>query len=290
MAKKYDFSGWATANDYKCSDGRTIRKGAFSDCQKLTNINIPNSVTKLGRYAFAGCKSLEKIYILKNVTTIDGELFDKSDITTVYCNNNSKALENAKKYNVKYVIIKPEKITGVTNKKQDEKSITIKWNKVTDVTGYELYKYDKSKKKYVKVKTLKDTSYKVKGLKVAKTYKFKVRAYIKESGNKYYGDYSDVVKLTTKTKTPSISKLTSGKKKLTLKYKKISGATGYQIQYSTNKKFKKGNKSANTTKLSKTIKKLKSKKKYFVRVRTYRTVSGKKVYSSWSKVKSVKTK
>ena len=36
MAKKYDFSGWATANDYKCSDGRTIRKGAFSDCDGMT--------------------------------------------------------------------------------------------------------------------------------------------------------------------------------------------------------------------------------------------------------------
>ena len=36
MAKKYDFSGWATANDYKCSDGRTIRKGAFADCDGMT--------------------------------------------------------------------------------------------------------------------------------------------------------------------------------------------------------------------------------------------------------------
>lgn len=33
---KFDFSGWATANDYKCSDGRTIRKGAFADCDGMT--------------------------------------------------------------------------------------------------------------------------------------------------------------------------------------------------------------------------------------------------------------
>lgn len=38
------------------------------------------------------------------------------------------------------------------------------------------------------------------------------------------------------------------------------------------------------------VKKLKAKKKYYVRVRTYKTVKGKKVYSSWSKVKSIKTK
>ncbi len=75
-----------------------------------------------------------------------------------------------------------------------------------------------------------------------------------------------------------------------MKYKKISGSFGYQIQYSTNKKFKKGNKSANTTKLSKTVKKLKSKKKYYVRIRTYRKVNGKKIYSNWSKVKNIKIK
>ena len=182
------------------------------------------------------------------------------------------------------------KVTGVTNKKQDKKSITVKWNKVSNVTGYELYKYDTSKKKYVKIKTLSGTSYKVTGLKAATIYQFIVRAYRTENGTNNYGDYSSVTFLTTTTKTPTILKLKAGKKKATVKYKKISGAYGYQIQYSTNKKFKKGNKSSNTTKLSKTVKKLKSKKKYYVRIRTYRTVNGKKIYSNWSKVKNIKVK
>ena len=182
------------------------------------------------------------------------------------------------------------KVTGVTNKKQDKKSITVKWNKVSNVTGYELYKYDTSKKKYVKIKTLSGTSYKVTGLKAATIYQFIVRAYRTENRTNNYGDYSNVTKLTTTTKTPSISKLKAGKKKATVKYKKISGAYGYQIQYSTNNIFKKGNKSANTTKLSKTVKKLKSKKKYYVRIRTYRTINGKKIYSNWSKVKNIKVK
>lgn len=269
---------------------KSIKEGAFSDCQGLTTINIPTSVTSIGRYAFAGCKSLSKIYILKNVTTFDGELFDETDTTVVYCNKNTKALENAKKYKVKYVVLEPAKVTGVTDKTQEQKSITIKWNKVSGATGYEIYKYDTSKKKYLKVNTTTGISYKVTGLKAATTYQFKVRAYRTENGVNYYGDYSAAIKLTTKTKTPAISKFTAGKKNLTVKYKKVSGASGYQIQYSTNSKFKKGNKSTNTTKLSKTIKSLKAKKKYYVRVRTYRTVNGKKIYSNWSKTKNITTK
>ena len=80
---------------------------------------------------------------------------------------------------------------------------------------------------------------------------------------------------------------------MSVEWKKVSGVSGYEIQLATDKKFKK-NKKTVTIKKQKTtkttVKKLKAKKKYYVRVRTYKTVNGKKVYSSWSKVKSVKTK
>lgn len=98
---------------------------------------------------------------------------------------------------------------------------------------------------------------------------------------------------TVKPKKTLIKKLSKGKKKFTVTWAKVSGVKGYQIQYSSNKKFKKNNKSVTVTKqktTKATVKKLKSKKKYYVRVRTYKTVNGKKIYSSWSKVKSVKTK
>ena len=69
---------------------------------------------------------------------------------------------------------------------------------------------------------------------------------------------------------------------------------GYQIQYSANKKFKKKSTKIRTVKkpsLTKlTVKKLKSGKKYYVRVRTYKTMNGAGLYSGWSKVKTVKVK
>ena len=96
-----------------------------------------------------------------------------------------------------------------------------------------------------------------------------------------------------KPKSTSIKKAKGSKKAVALEWKKVSGVKGYQVQVATNKKFKKNKKTVNikkqkTTKT--TVKKLKAKKKYYVRVRTYKIVNGKKVYSSWSKVKSIKTK
>ena len=96
-----------------------------------------------------------------------------------------------------------------------------------------------------------------------------------------------------KPKSTSIKKAKGSKKAVALEWKKVSGVKGYQVQVATNKKFKKNKKTVNikrqkTTKT--TVKKLKAKKKYYVRVRTYKIVNGKKVYSSWSKVKTVKTK
>ena len=110
------------------------------------------------------------------------------------------------------------------------------------------------------------------------------------------GNYNGKVTktFTINPKGTSLSKLTAGKKKFTAKWKKQTiQTTGYQIQYSTDKNFKKDNKTSTISKnktLSKAISKLKSKKKYYVRVRTYKTVKGKKYYSGWSSNKSIKTK
>lgn len=92
----------------------------------------------------------------------------------------------------------------------------------------------------------------------------------------------------TNIPSTTITSVKAQNKAFTVKWKKKSSITGYQIQYSTNSKFKKGNKSIkikNAKTVSKKITKLKASKKYYVRIRTYK---GKK-YSKWSKVKSIKT-
>ena len=87
-------------------------------------------------------------------------------------------------------------------------------------------------------------------------------------------------------------KLKAGKKKVTVTYKKVSGATSYKVTYSTSKKFKKAKtatvKSGKTVK--KTISKLKSKKTYYVKVCAVKKVKGKNYTGKWSAAKCVKVK
>ena len=118
---------------------------------------------------------------------------------------------------------------------------------------------------------------------------------VKATGkNKYEGTVSASYKIYPKSS--AIKKLKKGKKKMTVSWTKQSkyAISGYQIKYSKSKKFSKRSTKTVTVKSyktsSKTIKKLKARKKYYVRVRAYKTVKGSKYYSSWSKTKSVKAK
>ena len=143
-------------------------------------------------------------------------------------------------------------------------------------------------------KTLvKNTNYTVsyaKGRKYVGKYAVKITFKGKYSGTK-------TLYFTIKPKATSISSLKAGSKKFTVKWKKqATQTTGYQVQYSASSKFSKAKTvtvGKNTT-VSKKISKLSGKKKYYVRVRTYKTVkiNGKsiRIYSGWSKAKTVTTK
>ena len=111
----------------------------------------------------------------------------------------------------------------------------------------------------------------------------------------FKGNYTGTVSktYTILPKKTKLSKLKRGTKSITVKWKKQKKQVdGYQIQYSTNKSFK-GAKTVNVKgakKTSYTVKKLKSKKKYYVRVQTFKKVGGKFYFSGWSRAKSVKVK
>ena len=113
-------------------------------------------------------------------------------------------------------------------------------------------------------------------------------------GTNKYKKVQKQVTITVIPKGTSISKLKPYNTKISVSWKKHKQAiSGYQIQCSTDKKFKSGCKtlvikSKNST--SKMVKNLKNKKKYYFRIRVYKTVDKKKYYSNWSKVRSKKTK
>lgn len=129
-----------------------------------------------------------------------------------------------------------------------------------------------------------------KGLKNVGNYKVTI---------KFKGNYSGTVNktFTIIPKSTTLTKLSSSKKKVTVKWKKqVSQTNGYQLQYSLNSNFKSAKllNVTNNKATSKSISNLKSKKKYYVRIRTYKNVkvNGKstKLYSTWSKSLNVKVK
>lgn len=160
------------------------------------------------------------------------------------------------------------------------------------------YTYNgKTKKPTVKVKdskgnTISSTHYTVSYASGRKYVgKYKVTVKFNSTSSKYTGTMSAYFNINPKgttLKTP-----TAGSKSFTAKWTKQSTQTsGYQLQYSTSSKFTSAKTvtiSSNKT-ISKKITKLTAKKKYYVRIRTYKTVSGTKYYSAWSSTKTVTTK
>lgn len=102
-------------------------------------------------------------------------------------------------------------------------------------------------------------------------------------------DGKNNAKMTSLTKIKGVAAKNQKKYKVKVTWKKVSNSLGYQIQYATNKKFKKAKKKTVKSTFV-TLKKLKKKKTYFIRIRAYKIVDGKKVYGKWSSVKKVKVK
>lgn len=170
-------------------------------------------------------------------------------------------------------------------------SIKATWNKVTGATGYKVELLN-SKSKVVKSVTTTKLTYTFEKLSKVTTYKVKVTAYKTIDKKAVYSTASTTVTTTTAPATATLSKVTSGSKQATAYWKTVSGASGYEVQYSTSKDMKSAKKATvskgSTAKT--TIKSLTKGKTYYFKVRAYKTIDSKKVYGAWSAVKSVKIK
>lgn len=170
-------------------------------------------------------------------------------------------------------------------------SVKLTWNKVQGAQGYKVYRYSSSKKKYELIKTItrSDTlTYTNTGRTTGTTYYYKISA-IRGSAE---GDLSGKASAAPKLSVPTSFKAKAGKKSAAVSWKKVSGANGYVVYRST--KSKSGFKAVKTITKGSTVKytnkSLKKGKTYYYKVRAYRTVNKKKVYSSYTKVLKAKAK
>ncbi|MGN1194651.1 MAG: fibronectin type III domain-containing protein, partial [Acutalibacteraceae bacterium] len=173
---------------------------------------------------------------------------------------------------------------------QSTSAISLSWSKVSGATGYQVYKYDSAKKKYVKLTSVSTNSYKATKLNSGTTYKYAVRAYKKVGSSYYYGSFSYIT-AATKPGTPTLA-AKAGTKKVSLSWNKQTGATGYVVYMATSKNgtYKKIATVKGSTNVSYIRTGLTKGKTYYFKVRAYKTVNSKNIYGSYSAIKSAKVK
>lgn len=191
---------------------------------------------------------------------------------------------------VNYSVGKPGKFRVSS---RGSNSLKLAWNKPAGATGYQLQR--KSGNSYKTLATVKGTSYTHKSLTAGAGYTYRVRAYRTVGGKNYYSGWAYMTAYTKPT-TPNLTGLSAIKSghKIKATWKKVGGsASGYQIYWAKDKNFKKVVSKTTVSgqkKTSYTGKNFTKGKRYYVKVRAYKTVNGNKIYGAWSNVRNVKAK
>lgn len=194
--------------------------------------------------------------------------------------------------NTKYTIA--DAVTGLKTTARSKSSITLTWNKKAGVSGYRIYRYYPSTKKYEAIKDISgynNNSYTVKGLKTGELVYFRVAAFTQDSQKKI-GYKSSLLSDSVRPQTITVRGISSpSAKKIKLHWYRVN-CSGYQIQWSTSKDFKSNVKSAVVSSKQNTsaFTTQQGKKTYYVRIRSFNKVNGKNVYSYWATTQKIRVK
>ncbi len=260
-----------------------------------TKISAVESVTlSVTEYVYDGKAKKPKV----TVKTSDGKVLEKDkDYTVTYPEGRTAIGDYKVKVEFKNKYSGSKTLTfkiraGVTSSlsaKSYLNSIKLTWNKVSNATGYRIYLYNTKTKKYEKYADTKKSALSVKKLKSGTKYKFRIKAYTVVGSKTYItASYKYIAAVTKPAAVTLNSAISNRRGEVELKWNKISGASGYQVVYSENTKFKSLERVtvSSSKKKSATVKKLKSGKRYYFKVRAYKSISGKKVYGPYSAVKN----
>ena len=284
---------------------KSIGKAAFCHCENLTEITMPSGVTEIGPTAFAStrirsvvipdgvkviaegafdfCKELERVTFPAGITDIKAAAFEGcKKIKHVYYSGTPKKWAAVKIYGWNDPI------------RSDSFGSSLKMHYVSVTMPVSGIVYNGAAKK--PAITVKDPAGKVISSKYyTVTWKNNKNVGTASATVTLKGKYAGTVTKTFKIlpKATALSGVSALSKGFRVNWRaQTSQTTGYQVQYYVNKSFK--NPVTKTVASYKTrtltVKKLRAGKRYYVRIRTYRTVGGKKYYSAWSKAKAVTTR
>lgn len=290
-------AGTATVNiTGKSEYTGTISENFTIKSKKITGNAFTSSISYTN-IVYSGKEAKPSVTVSWNNNGKKIKLVKNTDYTVTYSNNKKVGKATVKITGIKNYSgsvkktfnILPQKVTGIEVKNRKDTSLTLAWQKLTNISGYQIFKYDSKQKKYVCIKTVAadKTSYNVTGLSASTSYKFKIRAYKKLSDGKtnLYGDYSSVKATATTPGAVTCTSVTKSGTTIKVQWKTTKGS-GYQIIYSKDSSFKKNCKTimvSNSSKSSYNIKNVSKTATYYVKVKAYynannRTYSG--AYSS----------
>ncbi len=268
---------------------RTIAGSALADLPALASVSIPATVTTIESGAFASCGKLSQVYFAGDAPAMGKDVFKgcAANLTIYYLKGN-KGFTNPWLGHPTKVYTGPATPTGIKAGSAGYTSMKISWSKVPDATGYQVYRATSKTGTYKRVADTTATGYTDKSLTTGKTYYYKVRAYRTIGATKVAGAYSPIVSAAPKPAAPAgVAAVRVSNSSIKVSWKKVSGATQYQLYRATSKTGT-YTKIKETTSLSYTNKGLKDNKTYYYKVRAYHTENGKKVYGSWSSVVKAK--
>lgn len=169
-------------------------------------------------------------------------------------------------------------------------TVSLSWNKVKGASGYRIRRYDSKSKKWKTVLTAtKGSAIKgtVKKLSPATTYKLQIHAYKKAGKKTLYSKKAKTLTVATKPAKVTLQSVKANGAKITVSWKK-SAASGYQVIYARNKQFKNGESILVGGSNKTTTYYAPYSGTYYVHLRPYKNLNGKKYYGSWSNTKAVK--
>ena len=252
----------------------------------VETVLFADGILRIPEQACQGAASLTKVTIPVSVVDVGKKAMEECKNPKIYCYSGSYIAEYALQNNIAYEYIGEAKDSIITaqnyTKTSSSSEQTFKIDTKLEGLGVFTYLSDKAS---VQVDQEGNVT-------IAPDFVGTAKITIKVSSVGAYKAASKDITINVKPVATKLSKVTNTKKnKMVIKWAKKSKVTGYQIQYSTDSKFKKGVKNVKLSKAtitSKTVSSLKAKNTYYVRIRTYKTVAGQTYYSDWSRAKKVK--